>query len=443
MPSRSFALSLALLALVAAVAPVAGLSASPAVAGPDGPAQSVEDPRQLQAAGETTEKTMRVEMQPDGDARWQITAAFDVESESDATVFEEMAADFEASANPLGLDTYRTAAERAGAATGRPMEITGVERSHALDNGTGTLSVSFTWTNFGETEGEELAVRDAFNTTSGTWLPSLPEGVALVVVPPSGYGLDSVPTGPGIGVSDLSNGAARWVGPQSFGTRGPWVVYSGDAATPTPSTPPSTATGSPEPGSDPGAGPGPGTTPGGPDSGLPSGLVVAALVLLGGISAAVLAVYVRRDDDGGLGGLIATGDDETAGSAAQAGDAADAGSRSDDSTAGQATPPETESDASDTPASGAGAASAAGGADADDEIDEELLSDEERVERLLERNGGRMKQANIVKETGWSNAKVSQLLSSMDDEGRIDKLRIGRENLISFPDEDVTDIDDE
>jgi hypothetical protein len=171
--------------------------------------------------------------------------------------------------------------------------------------------------------------------------------------------------------------------------------------------------------------------------------VVAALVLLGGISAAVLAVYVRRDDDGGLGGLIATGDDETAGSAAQAGDAADAGSRSDDSTAGQATPPETESDASDTPASGAGAASAAGGADADDEIDEELLSDEERVERLLERNGGRMKQANIVKETGWSNAKVSQLLSSMDDEGRIDKLRIGRENLISFPDEDVTDIDDE
>jgi len=76
-----------------------------------------------------------------------------------------------------------------------------------------------------------------------------------------------------------------------------------------------------------------------------------------------------------------------------------------------------------------------------EEIDTELLSDEERVERLLEQNGGRMKQANIVKETGWSNAKVSQLLSSMDEEGRIDKLRIGRENLISFPDEDVTELD--
>jgi len=79
----------------------------------------------------------------------------------------------------------------------------------------------------------------------------------------------------------------------------------------------------------------------------------------------------------------------------------------------------------------------------DDEINVELLSDEERVERLLEQNGGRMKQANIVKETDWSNAKVSQLLSSMEEDGEIDKLRIGRENLISFPDEDVADIQDE
>lgn len=47
-----------------------------------------------------------------------------------------------------------------------------------------------------------------------------------------------------------------------------------------------------------------------------------------------------------------------------------------------------------------------------------------------------MKQANIVKETGWSDAKVSQLLSAMADEERVEKLRLGRENLISLPDED-------
>ncbi|RLM36549.1 MULTISPECIES: hypothetical protein [unclassified Haloarcula] len=89
-----------------------------------------------------------------------------------------------------------------------------------------------------------------------------------------------------------------------------------------------------------------------------------------------------------------------------------------------------------------GTAAATSDTTASDDVDVELLSDEERVERLLEENGGRMKQARIVSETGWSNAKVSQLLSSMDDEGRIDKLRIGRENLISFPDEDITDFDE-
>jgi uncharacterized membrane protein len=52
-----------------------------------------------------------------------------------------------------------------------------------------------------------------------------------------------------------------------------------------------------------------------------------------------------------------------------------------------------------------------------------------------------MKQANIVSETGWSNAKVSQLLSSMDEADRIDKLRIGRENLITLPDEDVGELE--
>jgi len=50
-----------------------------------------------------------------------------------------------------------------------------------------------------------------------------------------------------------------------------------------------------------------------------------------------------------------------------------------------------------------------------------------------------MKQSKIVEETRWSTAKVSQLLSAMDDEGRIEKLRIGRENLISLPGEGVND----
>jgi len=62
----------------------------------------------------------------------------------------------------------------------------------------------------------------------------------------------------------------------------------------------------------------------------------------------------------------------------------------------------------------------------------ELLTDEDRVRHLLDRSGGRMRQSAIVEETGWSKAKVSRLLSTMDDDGAIEKLSLGRENVISL-----------
>jgi hypothetical protein len=67
---------------------------------------------------------------------------------------------------------------------------------------------------------------------------------------------------------------------------------------------------------------------------------------------------------------------------------------------------------------------------------EELLSDEDRVIRLLEENGGRMKQVRIVEETDWSKSKVSMLLSDIEEAGRISKLRVGRENIISIAGEE-------
>ena len=64
--------------------------------------------------------------------------------------------------------------------------------------------------------------------------------------------------------------------------------------------------------------------------------------------------------------------------------------------------------------------------------EEELLSDEDRVLQLLRDNGGRMKQVNIVEETGWSKSKVSMLLSDMEEDEQISKLRVGRENIVSL-----------
>lgn len=64
---------------------------------------------------------------------------------------------------------------------------------------------------------------------------------------------------------------------------------------------------------------------------------------------------------------------------------------------------------------------------------DDMVPDDQVVERLLDVAGGRLKQGNIVEATGWSKSKVSRLLSSMDDQDRIQKVRIGRENLICLP----------
>jgi hypothetical protein len=79
--------------------------------------------------------------------------------------------------------------------------------------------------------------------------------------------------------------------------------------------------------------------------------------------------------------------------------------------------------------------------------DEEVLSDEERIVSLLESEGGRMKQVDIVDRTDWSKSKVSMQLSEMEEEGTISKLRVGRENIISLaghePDAVESPFDDE
>ena len=398
---------------------------------------------------EPGEVEMRIELAANGDAQWRVMTAVSVRDEDDREAFDELVEEFNRSDSPLGLNAFRESARNASRATGREMAIEGVERQHALHNETGTLWVTFTWTNFGNGTGDRLAVDDGFNTESGVWLPSLSEEETLVVVPPDGYGVSSAPTGTSSAPSSLAGGIARWEGPQEFGQRGPWIVYSGDALVPTPTTAgPGTGTGTSDGPTTGGAGP-----PGGGGDGLVGGFPLVVLVLVAGASAVVVGLYMRGDDDG-LAAVVTDGTDDSGSSAASATDPTTSNTGTTaGSTNGSGTAVD-ESAANDraatgSAAAGAGAAGAGAGTDgtgetsADDEIDEALLSDEERVERLIERNGGRMKQAAIVRETGWSNAKVSQLLSTMDDEGRIDKLRIGRENLISFPDEDVADLDSE
>lgn len=71
-----------------------------------------------------------------------------------------------------------------------------------------------------------------------------------------------------------------------------------------------------------------------------------------------------------------------------------------------------------------------------DEPPADLMSNEERVEQFLESQGGRSKQQEIVEGLGWTEAKTSQVLSDMQESGRIEKFRIGRENVVKLPDTD-------
>jgi len=71
----------------------------------------------------------------------------------------------------------------------------------------------------------------------------------------------------------------------------------------------------------------------------------------------------------------------------------------------------------------------------------ENIPDDERVLRIVEDEGGRMKQKRVVEETGWSEAKVSQVTSSLEDEGEIRKLRMGRENILELNDEEEDEED--
>lgn len=70
-----------------------------------------------------------------------------------------------------------------------------------------------------------------------------------------------------------------------------------------------------------------------------------------------------------------------------------------------------------------------------DEPPSDLLSDEERVLRLLDERGGRVKQQDLVSEMEWSESKTSDVVADLKDAEKIDVVRIGRENVVALPGE--------
>ncbi|WP_144799710.1 helix-turn-helix transcriptional regulator [Halorubrum depositum] len=405
-PSRVLLVSLfALLLVGGAVAPVAGdaVATAPALASDSAPADGQPAIEPVTAALGTTANPVgqidsdfdpetatriRIEPTPDRDARWEVSVRFALADETEVEAFETAGERFLDGEVGPGPSLFEGFAREASRNVDRMMRIEDVAREVRVHDdpsefdvagdetaAVGELRLTFVWTEFLGTDGENLVLGDALTTPDGTWLRSLGEGQTLEVATPEGY---TVTGTPGATVP-LRDNAVIIEGPRTFGEdERVAVVYA------------------------------PTGTVGPPWEMLTAAIVVAALLIAGSV------VGYRRMEGGGPGGARANGANgdggsRSAGAGASAGAAAASGSADDEN------------------------GDAAAGEEPEEDLS--LLSDEERVERLLTDNGGRMRQADIVAETGWSDAKVSQLLSAMADEERVEKLRLGRENLISLPDD--------
>ncbi len=64
-----------------------------------------------------------------------------------------------------------------------------------------------------------------------------------------------------------------------------------------------------------------------------------------------------------------------------------------------------------------------------------LMADDERVRVLLEDNDGQMRQSAIADELDWTASKTSRIISDMEDSGAVEKVRLGRENVVRLPEE--------
>ncbi|WP_050034093.1 helix-turn-helix transcriptional regulator [Halorubrum halophilum] len=372
-----------LLLVVVAVAASAGLASI-------GAAQSGAG---LQAGGfdqmdvNPDDVLIEVSVEPDGDAVWETQYRVQLANDDEEQAFEELRADVEsdpdAYASQFG-ERMRATADTAENATGRKMNVTNVTVTadrRELPQSYGVLTYRFEWSNFAAVDGSRLVVGDAIDALF------LDETSSLIVSWEDGYRLGDASPSP----TETRDSAVVWQGPVDFTEGEPRVTIE------------------------------------------PEGRSAGAVPLVAvGLLVAIVAVvgYRRRP----WGSSEASSPSE--GPAATADESAD---DAEDSKSAAAATAVAGADGDDGPA-GSGDDT---GADSAAPIDDDLLSNEEQVLRLVEANGGRMKQKRVAEELDWTAAKTSQVVTGLRDEGDLDGFRLGRENVLSLPDYDATTDDGE
>ncbi|CCQ36751.1 probable transmembrane glycoprotein / HTH domain protein [Natronomonas moolapensis 8.8.11] len=416
------------------------LAATTAAGVPAGPASSVERPAVEGSLGDLSTEAFEADrtrflitVYENGSSEWVFRYEQRLEDSNATGAFETYAERF----NGEETESYANFRARATALTGSGTSVTGremaaeqfrrdarIEERPPSGDEFGVVEMSFVWTNFAESDGNRLVVGDVF--VDGLYVG--PEQQLRFDRGPDVRFESVAPDPDSVSAGTLEESASvTWLGEKQFTDRRPRIVYylrdtgagtgSGAAA----GTEADTGSGAP------------------PGFRSPVSLLAAFFVVLLGIGAAL--AYRSRDRRDSSDGLT----DEPTHTETGA-------------VEGTSPPTEQPQPASETTGSAAGTGSAAetGGAAAAEETDTnvppavseaELRSDEELVVDLLEDHGGRMKQVDIVDGTEWSKSKVSMLLSEMEDDGVISKLRVGRENIVSLaghePDAAGSPFDDE
>jgi hypothetical protein len=331
---------------------------------------------------ETDNTLTHVQLHADGSATWTVTVRTRLDTDERVAEYEAFQSQFRANTSRY-LDPFRERMRgviaNAAGATGREMRATNFTAStniQEVPRRWGVVSYRFTWTNFTGQRDGGLVVGDVFQ--GGFFLAS---DDTLELEAPDGYTFDQVEPTP----ASRDAGQVTWVGREDFTDERPSAVAVPDDTTESDDG----GNGSPETTAAPG-------TTGDGGTGLGVLLGGAVLVGIGGVAGYVLW---RRDRDG------------------------DAPS-----------PPGAGTDSSSTPSS-----SNPDGAAVATPQESGIVTDPERVERLLTANGGRLKQAAIADELDWSASKTSRVVGDMVDAGTVEKLQLGRENVISIAEENESD----
>jgi hypothetical protein len=337
---------------------------------------------------------MRIDVRPDGSAAWTIEYRVRLDDRNATEAFESLQRDIERNETAYAAsfaDRMRAAAAGSENATGREMRVRNVtvRATHQqFPQEYGVVSYRFTWEGFAARSEDRLRVGDAL---SGLYLT---ERTTLVIGWPAEYRYASATPTP----DDRRESTVVWTGPTDFGPEEPRLVLS-----------PAAGTSSSSPSETPTDGPGSADAP--PATGTPtpstatrSGdpwlIGVAALLVVGVVGAAGAVALRRRDDavtESDSGETITDADDQE---------------RRAESNPEESRPPD------------------------------ELLSNEERVLRLVRDRGGRLKQQEVAEALDWTDAKTSQVVRSMRDEGQLDGFRLGRENVLTLPEDEETGDDD-